>query len=147
MSDHEDDQEALLKTGCQATLTAFERLGWGPSMCVSNKFPDDSDAAGQEPGLWKIVRECMEKCPACVNLAVGRPRACGLQLNLDFGKVLGRQRLGPCSEKQHSRGEACGLETKLADVVSFHSAGVDRSLQTPGARGPPGEAGNRSHGH
>lgn len=26
-------------------------LGWGLSMCISNKFPDDFDAAGQEPHL------------------------------------------------------------------------------------------------
>lgn len=91
----EDDQEALLKTGCQATLTAFERLGWGPSMCVSNKFPDDSDAAGQEPGLWKIVRECMEKCPACVNLAVGRPRALWPAAELGFRESPGEAEAGP----------------------------------------------------
>lgn len=43
--------------------------------------------------------------------------------------------------------ESFGLEKRLMVMVSSHAAGVHRSLQAPGARGPPGEAGNGSHGH
>lgn len=64
-------------------------------MCVSNKFPDDSDAAGQEPGLWKIVRKSVEKCPARVNFAVGRPRALGPAAELGFWKKPWGAEAGP----------------------------------------------------
>lgn len=43
--------------------------------------------------------------------------------------------------------EFFGLKKKPMDMVSSLVAGVHRSLQAPGARGPPGQAGNGSHGH
>ena len=36
----------------------FSRSGWGPRICISNKFPGDVDAAGLETSLWEPLFYC-----------------------------------------------------------------------------------------
>lgn len=62
-------------------------------MYISNKFPDDSDTAGEKPHLdshclrvLESSKKIDEKCPAHVNFAMGRPQALQFTAELGFGE-------------------------------------------------------------
>lgn len=59
---HQNYLENLLKhriLGLSLTVFYLMALKWKPSICISNKFPNDADAAGPRTSkehIWKIAR-------------------------------------------------------------------------------------------
>lgn len=70
-------------------------------------------------------------------------RLCSLELSLGLVKSPGDAEVG----KQYTQRGVLWTGKKVDRPGCFPLAGVNRSLQAPGAWGPPGEAGHRSHGH
>lgn len=106
-------------------------MGWGPGTCISNKFPDDVDAPGQEPHLDHCLRTSeIENGWKNVLLLGTLPWAdhglCSLELNL--ASVKSPREVGLYSRKQHTKMGVLLTGKKVGGYRSLLLAGVNRSL-------------------